>query len=212
VAFRGKSGVGVAAPVRRAGQARVLRIIGGSWRGRKLRFPASDGLRPTPDRVRETLFNWLGTRTQGARCLDLFAGSGALGLEALSRGAAHATFVERELTVAHELKARLSEWGAADARVKHTEALAFLGGAASGFDLVFLDPPFDSDLVPRAAALLEHGGWLKPRALIYVEFAARNGAPALPPAWMLLKAKQAGEVGYHLYARAALNAPTPHET
>lgn len=212
MAFRDKSGVGVAAPVRRAGQARVLRIIGGSWRGRKLRFPASDGLRPTPDRVRETLFNWLGTRAQGARCLDLFAGSGALGLEALSRGAAHATFVEREVTVARELQARLLEWGAADARVEHTEALAFLGGAASGFDLVFLDPPFDSDLVPRAAALLEHGGWLTARALIYVEYPARSAAPALPPAWTLLKAKQAGEVGYHLYARAALNAPTPHET
>ena len=212
MAFRDKSGVGVAAPVRRAGQARVLRIIGGSWRGRKLRFPASDGLRPTPDRVRETLFNWLGTRAQGARCLDLFAGSGALGLEALSRGAAHATFVEREVTAARELSARLLEWGAADARVEHTEALAFLGGAASGFDLVFLDPPFDSDLLPRAAALLEQRGWLTPRALIYVEYAARGAAPALPPAWALLKAKQAGEVGYHLYARAALNAPTPHET
>ena len=127
MAFRGKSGVGVAAPVSRAGQARVLRIIGGSWRGRKLRFPASHGLRPTPDRVRETLFNWLGTRAQDSRCLDLFAGSGALGLEALSRGAAHATFVEREVTAARELKARLLEWGAADARVEHTEALAFLG-------------------------------------------------------------------------------------
>jgi 16S rRNA (guanine966-N2)-methyltransferase len=121
--------------------------------------------------------------------------------------------VEREATAARELKARLLEWGAPDARVEHTEALAFLGGAAArAFDLVFLDPPFDSDLVPRAAALLEQRGWLSPRALIYVEYAARSAAPALPPAWTLLKAKQAGEVGYHLYARAALNAPTPHET
>src|SRR5579863_7924066 len=107
----------VAVPVRRAGNARVLRIIGGSWRGRKLRFPANAALRPTPDRVRETLFNWVGARAQGARCLDLFAGSGALGLEALSRGAAHATFVERELTAALDLRTRLAEWGAPDARV-----------------------------------------------------------------------------------------------
>ncbi|GAC1455094.1 MAG: 16S rRNA (guanine(966)-N(2))-methyltransferase RsmD [Steroidobacteraceae bacterium] len=215
MAFRDKSGVGAAAAARRGGQARVLRIIGGAWRGRKLRFPASHGLRPTPDRVRETLFNWLAARAQGARCLDLFAGSGALGLEALSRGAAHATFVERDVTAARELAARLAEWGARDARVERTDALLYLAGAASAataFDLVFLDPPFDSDLLPRAAALLERGGWLKPGGLIYVECAARGAAAPLPPAWTLLKAKQAGEVGYHLYARAALTAPTPHET
>jgi 16S rRNA (guanine966-N2)-methyltransferase len=198
--------------VRRASQARVLRIIGGTWRGRKLRFPASHGLRPTPDRVRETLFNWLGGRVHGSRCLDLFAGSGALGLEALSRGAAHASFVERDVAAARELRARLAEWGAADARVEQADAVTFLTGAASAFDLVFLDPPFDSDLLPRSAALLEHGGWLKPGALIYVEYAARSAAPPLPGAWTALKAKQAGEVGYHLFARAALNASTPHET
>jgi 16S rRNA (guanine966-N2)-methyltransferase len=203
VAFRGKSGVGVAVPVRRAGKARTLRIIGGVWRGRKLRFPATAALRPTPDRVRETLFNWLGTRAPGSRCLDLFAGSGALGLEALSRGAAHATFVERDVAAARELRARLLEWGAQDARVEHTDALAFLAGAASAFDIVFLDPPFDSDLLPRSAALLESGGWLGPGALVYVESAARSAPPALPPGWELLKAKQAGEVGYHLFARAA---------
>jgi 16S rRNA (guanine966-N2)-methyltransferase len=212
VAFRDKSGVGVAVAVRRASQARVLRIIGGTWRGRKLRFPASNGLRPTPDRVRETLFNWLGTSVQGARCLDLFAGSGALGLEALSRGAAHATFVERDVAAARELRARLAEWGAPDARVEHTDALAYLAGAASAFDLVFLDPPFDSGFLPRSAALLERGGWLKPRALVYVEYAARSAAPPLPPTWALLKAKHAGEVGYHLFTRAAQNATTPHET
>jgi 16S rRNA (guanine966-N2)-methyltransferase len=212
VAFRDKPGVGAAAAVRRGGQARILRIIGGTWRGRKLRFPASPALRPTPDRVRETLFNWLGTRAQGSRCLDLFAGSGALGLEALSRGAAHATFVESDAAAARELRARLLEWGAGDARVEHTDALAFLAGAASPFDLVFLDPPFDSQLLPQSAVLLERGGWLRTGALIYVEYAARSAPPALPPAWTLLKAKQAGEVGYHLFARAALNAPSPHET
>ncbi|MBV8221698.1 MAG: 16S rRNA (guanine(966)-N(2))-methyltransferase RsmD, partial [Solirubrobacterales bacterium] len=95
-----------------------MRIIGGAWRGRKLRFAAEAGIRPTPDRVRETLFNWLGPAIAGARCLDLFAGSGALGLEALSRGAAHVTFVEQDATAARELRSRLDEWRAPDAVVE----------------------------------------------------------------------------------------------
>ena len=99
----GKSVSRAAGPARRPGGTRVLRIIGGSWRGRKLRFPASAAIRPTPDRVRETLFNWLGATVSGARCLDLFAGSGALGLEALSRGAAHVTFVEQDAAAVREL-------------------------------------------------------------------------------------------------------------
>src|SRR3984893_4613213 len=104
--FGGKSGSRAAVPVRRAGRARVLRIIGGTWRGRKLRFQASAPTRPTPARVRETLFNWLGARTPGARALDLFAGSGALGLEALSRGASHVTFVEHDEAAGRRLSAR----------------------------------------------------------------------------------------------------------
>jgi 16S rRNA (guanine966-N2)-methyltransferase len=198
-------------PKRSAAQARVLRIIGGMWRGRKLRFPPSPEIRPTPDRVRETLFNWLAPRLPGARCLDLFAGSGALGLESLSRGAAQVTFVERDGAAARELRARLAEWGASGAEVEHGDALRFLGagGAAGGaagargaFDIVFLDPPFDSDFLQRAAERLETGGWLAPGALIYVECAARTGLPPLPPAWTTTKAKQAGEVGYHLLTRA----------
>ncbi len=187
----------------------MLRIIGGMWRGRKLRFPPSPEIRPTPDRVRETLFNWLAARLPGARCLDLFAGSGALGLESLSRGAAHVTFVERDAAAARELRARLSEWGATSAEVEHGDALRFLGsggGAAGGigqpFDIVFLDPPFDSDFLTLAADRLESGGWLAPRALIYVECPARTGLPPLPPTWTATKAKQAGEVGYHLLTRA----------
>ena len=183
----------------------MLRIIGGSWRGRKLRFPPSPEIRPTPDRVRETLFNWLGPRVSGARCLDLFAGSGALGLESLSRGAAHVTFIERDAAAARELNARLSEWGAQGARVEHGDALRFLGTAgghpAGPFDIAFLDPPFDSDFLSRAADLLEKGGFLAPGALIYVECAARSGLPPLPPNWSATKAKQAGEVGYHLLTR-----------
>jgi 16S rRNA (guanine966-N2)-methyltransferase len=186
------------------GQERVLRIIGGRWRGRKLRFPPSPEIRPTPDRVRETLFNWLGPRMAGARCLDLFAGSGALGLESLSRGAAHVTFVERDAAAVRELRARLSEWDAIGAEVEQGDALRFLSGRVSGkpFDIVFLDPPFGSDLLTVAARLLEEGQWLAPSALIYVECAARNGLPALPPNWATTKAKEAGEVGYHLLTRA----------
>ena len=184
-----------------------MRIIGGSWRGRKLRFPPSPEIRPTPDRVRETLFNWLGPRVSGACCLDLFAGSGALGLESLSRGAAQVTFVERDAAAARELSARLSEWGATGARVEHSDALRFLGmasGPASGpFNIAFLDPPFDSDLLSQAADLLEKGALLAPGALIYVECAARKGLPALPPNWSATKTKQAGEVGYHLLTRSS---------
>ena len=180
-----------------------MRIIGGAWRGRKLRFPPTAAIRPTPDRVRETLFNWLGALTQGAACLDLFAGSGALGLEALSRGAVHVTFVEQDAAAARELRARLAEWHAADARVVHTDALDYLAGEARPFDLVFLDPPFDSPLLCRAAALLDARGWLKPGARIYVECPARDGMPPLPGSWRPLRAKRAGEVGYHLLTYAA---------
>ena len=197
-----KSGRHSAAQPRRAAQARLLRIIGGTWRGRKLRFPPSPEIRPTPDRVRETLFNWLATRVSGARCLDLFAGSGALGLESLSRGAAHVTFVERDAAAVRELRARLSEWGATGAQVEQGDALRFLAATGGPFDIVFLDPPFDSDFLTPAAGLLERGQWLAPGALIYVECAARAGLPPLPENWVATKAKQAGEVGYHLLARA----------
>jgi 16S rRNA (guanine966-N2)-methyltransferase len=200
LASAGKSGPGARGAPRRGGNARVLRIIGGTWRGRKLRFPASAEIRPTPDRVRETLFNWLGARTCGARCLDLFAGSGALGLEALSRGAAHVTFVEHDETAARALRARLSEWQARDARVERQDALGFLAGAAQPFDIAFLDPPFGSELLTQAALRLAQGEWLRPGALIYVECAARAGAPPVPGSFGALKAKQAGEVGYYLFA------------
>lgn len=183
----------------------MLRIVGGAWRGRRFRFPAVEQIRPTPDRVRETLFNWLGPGIQRARCLDLFAGSGALGLEALSRGAAHTTFVECVPAAARELSARLQEWGAPNARVVQSDASHYLrtgrADEAGPFDIAFLDPPFGGDLLPAAARLMEEGGWLAAGALIYVEAPAKQALPRLPEAWKSLKAKQAGEVGYHLYER-----------
>ena len=196
-------------PVRRGASARTLRIIGGTWRGRRLRFPASSEIRPTPDRVRETLFNWLAARVPGARCLDLFAGSGALGLEALSRGAAHVTFVERDLAAAHEISARLAEWGAQAASVAHADARRFLERPpAAPFDIVFLDPPFASTLLDEALARLEQAGWLSGDALIYIESPA-GAEPRAPAGWTPVKAKRAGEVGYHLFSRASRG--TDHE-
>ena len=201
MASRAKSAARSRAPAARGADARVLRIIGGSWRGRKLRFPAVELIRPTPDRVRETLFNWLGARVAGARCLDLFAGSGALGLEALSRGAAAVTFVERDASAVRALEATLGAWGAQGARVERADALHFLAGTPQPADVVFLDPPFGADLLGAAAAALESGGWLGDGALVYVECAAREGPPHLPAPWRALKGKRAGEVGYHLYAQ-----------
>jgi 16S rRNA (guanine966-N2)-methyltransferase len=187
----------------------VLRIIAGEWRGRRLRFPDVPAIRPTPDRVRETLFNWLGSRVQGRRGLDLFAGSGALGLEALSRGAASVEFIEQDAAATGALERVLTEWGARAARVRRTDALSFLAGAAQPCDLVFLDPPFDSGLLVPAAQRLESRGWLAPHALVYVECAGRAGLPELPADWQLLRTKRAGDVGYHLFER--IPAQRAHE-
>jgi len=190
----------------RAAQSRVLRIIGGTWRGRRLRFPPQEAIRPTPDRVRETLFNWLGPRVVGKRCLDLFAGSGALGLEALSRGAAQVTFVERDAVAVRELRARLAEWGAVGGHVELMEAVRFLSGSAVPVDIVFLDPPFAAGLLPQVATLLEEKHWLGANALIYVETDASSGLPELPGTWSVTRTKQAGAVGYHLLTRGEAGA------
>jgi 16S rRNA (guanine966-N2)-methyltransferase len=189
----------------RGDRARLLRIIGGTWRGRTWRFPEGD-IRPTPDRVRETLFNWLTPGIAGARCLDLFAGSGALGLEALSRGAARVQFVEKSAGTARHLKQTLALWGgtqAAAAQIHVGDADAFLAAAPEAFDVVFLDPPFAAGLLDRAAARLETAGWLAPGALIYAESAAREGLPPLPPAWIVSRTGRAGAVGYYLLRRTS---------
>jgi 16S rRNA (guanine966-N2)-methyltransferase len=179
----------------------VLRIIAGTWRGRRFRFSAQADIRPTPDRVRETLFNWLRERVHGARCLDLCAGSGALGLEALSRGAARVHFVESDTTAVRELRARLIEWGAQGGSVARMDALRYLRTKAEAFDIVFLDPPFAAGLLRVAAQLLEDREWLAPGALIYVESSVRLEIPQLPKSWRLAKASRAGEVAYQLFER-----------
>ena len=180
-----------------------LRIIGGQWRGRKLSFPEVPGLRPTPDRVRETLFNWLAPVISGARCLDLFAGSGALGLEALSRGAAQVVLLDNQTSVVKQLRANLTLLQTAAAEVIKDEALAYLRGAATAFDVVFLDPPYQTDWLPRCIEQLEQGGWLTTHAWIYLEAPAKAGLPTLPKNWRVSRSKTAGEVGYHLVERVA---------
>jgi len=150
--------------------------------------------------VRETLFNWLQPRIDQARVLDLFAGSGALGLESLSRGAAHVTFVEKDRRAAAAIEAVTRDWGQENSRVACAGALEWLAahGAEPPFDIVFLDPPYDSNLLEAAAAAL--AGRLATDARLYLERRARDPLPALPGGWKELRAGRAGEVGYHLFA------------
>lgn len=177
-----------------------VRLVGGTWRGRVLSFPDAPGLRPTPDRVRETLFNWLQPVLPGSHCLDLFAGTGALGFEALSRGAASVTLVEQSRPVAEQLRQNARLLGATDARIEQCDALSFLQRpVARPFDVVFLDPPFHQGLVGRAVAVLSRPGVLSSSAFVYVESGADEPAPETPPAWALHREKQAGQVAYRLF-------------
>jgi 16S rRNA (guanine966-N2)-methyltransferase len=200
------------AGARRPGAAGELRVIGGEWRGRKIRFPPVPAIRPTPDRVRETVFNWLQPVIAGSRCLDLYAGSGALGLEALSRGAAQVVFVDVEAAVTRHLAATLDALACSRGQVVRSEARRFL--AATGehkdrpFDIVFLDPPFAEPVLADTCDALARGGWLNPDARIYLESPAAAGVPALPAGWTLLRSKRAGEVGYHLARRDGTDTTT----
>jgi 16S rRNA (guanine966-N2)-methyltransferase len=192
------------APLKRSAPGRypgTIRIIGGTWRSRRLNVPVADGLRPTPDRVRETLFNWLAPHLPGARCLDLFSGTGALCLEALSRGAGEVVMVEKAAHVAEALRANLEQLRAENARVVCTDATEFLARPHEPFDIVFLDPPFRSDLIARCSVLLAERQWLRPGGLVYVEAPARMQPLPIPKVWEMVRSKTAGEVGYHL-ARA----------
>jgi 16S rRNA (guanine966-N2)-methyltransferase len=179
----------------------TLRIIGGEWRGRRIRFPGKGGIRPTPDRVRETLFNWLAAAVPGSLCLDLFAGSGALGLEALSRGARAVTFVEQDRENAARLSETVKLLAPGRARVVQADALAWLSGTPEAHDIAFLDPPFDAGLMAESLRLLDEGGWLQPAAFVYLEMPAAEGKPAMPAHWTLHRSGRAGAVGYHLALR-----------
>ena len=177
-----------------------VRIIAGRWRGRRVALAPGAGTRPTSDRVRETLFNWLMPVIEGARCLDLFAGTGALGIEALSRGAAEVWFVEQSQDVVEQLQISLVELGAENDRLVVADALSFLSGRPRAFDIVFLDPPFQGLDIENLCTLLE-GGWLAPGARIYLELSRQQELPALPPNWRVVREKTAGHVRFALAER-----------
>lgn len=186
-----------------------LRIIGGQWRGTKLIFPDVFAIRPTPDRVRETLFNWLQMEIVASRCLDLFAGSGALGLEALSRGASTTTFVDREPKITRYLSETLARLNCSQGTVQTMDAIQYLQQPVTPYDIVFLDPPFAASagqqLLSQLFNQIETRGWLSPSAHIYIECPSDMGSPdslsQWPANWLLQKSKHAGQVGYHLARR-----------
>lgn len=196
--------------------AQEVRLIGGGWKRTPLPVPVSAGLRPTPARVRETLFNWLGQDLSGWRVLDAFAGTGALGLEAASRGADRVTLLERDVALVRSLKKvvqRLTQGTSAQPgqriEVLQTDALDWMRGARESFDLVFLDPPFDEGLfdaaLDEACACVPEGGWIYAEAPHALDQAA--GAGEGGPAWFgklsLHRHGQAGAVHFHLFQRAA---------
>lgn len=177
-----------------------LRIIGGQWRSRKLPIHDLEGLRPTTDRVRETLFNWLAPYLAGARVLDCFAGSGALSLEALSRYADFAQQFEMQASAAKQLKDNLRTLDCNKGNVTQGDSLKLLASSPEeAFDIVFIDPPFNKDLVNQTLSLLEQNHWLNDDALIYIETETQHGQLSIPATWTLLKEKKAGQVNYRLY-------------
>lgn len=177
-----------------------LRIIGGSLRGSRIDVADMEGLRPTSDRIRETLFNWLSPMIEGSCCLDLFAGTGALGIEARSRGARECVFVERDRDQARQLEATLARLKLSAYSVVNADAMDWLAHAAKPFDLVFLDPPFSGGLWAEAARKLESNGWLAANAWIYVE-APQGAVIELPANWGAHREGQAGGVRFALYRR-----------
>ncbi|AWL10858.1 16S rRNA (guanine(966)-N(2))-methyltransferase [Saliniradius amylolyticus] len=179
-----------------------IRIISGQWRGRKLPVLDHEGLRPTTDRNKETLFNWLAPYLADSRCLDGFAGSGSLGLEALSRHAAQVVFVEKHKAAAMQIQKNCQtlKLSPEQAQVRQTDLLSYLQGKEQPFDLVFLDPPFERNLLPTAIEALDQHQWLSPEALIYVE-SEQDLNLDWPEHWQLLKQKQAGQVVYRLFQR-----------
>lgn len=180
-----------------------LRIIGGEFRRRQLPVLDSPGLRPTPDRVRETLFNWLGQQLYGQQVLDLFAGTGSLGIEAVSRGAACVDFVERDPRVAAQLSTNLASLNITASAVHVNDVQAYLTRPAKPYTLVFLDPPFHQQLADPCCSALEAGGWLSEDAIIYLE-TETSLSPNVPANWQLHRETQAGESTARLYQRYPL--------
>lgn len=176
-----------------------VRIIGGQWRGRSLPVLTTTSIRPTPNRIRETLFNWLAPTIRGARCLDVFAGSGALGFEALSRGAVYAAMLDSSPKTITQLQNNIHAFQATQYAIAlHATIPNYIPHFQQPFDIVFLDPPFHQNMLPIALAWLETHHLLAPNALIYLEAEKQFSLTDLPTHWQLLKEKQAGEVKYGL--------------
>jgi 16S rRNA (guanine(966)-N(2))-methyltransferase RsmD len=176
-----------------AKQHNQVRIIGGEWRRRLLRFSSAADLRPTPDRVRETVFNWLGQTLEGKQCLDLFAGSGALGFEAASRAAGQVVMVEHDRVAFAALLANVEALKADNIELQCQDALNFLGSDRRRFDVVFLDPPYQQGLLPQLLAKI--GPHLAAGALVYLE---SDQLPQIPPAYRIARRSRAGQVNYLL--------------
>ncbi len=180
-----------------------LRIIGGGWRSRRIQFIDSPKIRPTPDRVRETLFNWLATNISGASCLDLFAGSGALGFEAMSRGADKVVLVEEDARIAAMLKEQKDQFNAQMIEIRNQDALHYLQNENQQYDVIFLDPPFDSDLLEKVIPMILKQQFLNTNGLIYVESAVQQkdikNLELLLETLSCIHEKVSGEVRYALY-------------
>ena len=185
--------------------ANKLRIIAGNWRSRNIHFNDAPGLRPTPARVRETVFNWLNYDIIGSRCLDLYAGSGALSFEAASRGAKAVVQVENNPQTCRTLKENAVTLAADHIKLVQADVFKFLAGDAQAFDIVFIDPPFHQGLALQTCHWLEDKQWLSPHAKIYLEAESSLKLDDFPTGWQLLKSKVAGDVGYHLLQRNAVS-------
>lgn len=178
-----------------------LRIIGGKWRSRIISFVELEGLRPTPDRVRETLFNWLHDDVPEAQCLDLFAGSGALGFEAASRGARRVTMVDNSNAVCKTIQENIIRLSADSVEIVTLDAVHYLENNKRQYDVVFVDPPYTLNILPQILLLLEQKKSLSENAKIYLEHDVKHQFPELPENWQVLKNKTAGQVSYYLIDR-----------
>ena len=178
-----------------------LRIIAGQWRSRKLAFPDQQTLRPTPDRVREALFNWLQAELAGSICLDLFAGSGSLGFEAASRGAKRVVMVEKNRKAASLINQNRARLEADMTEVVNADAITWLSSNQQVFDIVFLDPPYRADVLSQCCDLLENGKNLAENAKIYIEHALGDDVIDIPVGWQCTRSRNAGQVSYKLYSR-----------
>lgn len=178
-----------------------VRIISGLWRGRKLPVHDAEGLRPTTDRVKETLFNWLAQDIPHAKCLDLFAGSGGLGFESASRQAEKVTMLEMNSQAFAQLKSNIASLNATNIEAVNTDSLTFLRQPGEAYDVVFIDPPFRQGLLQQSVALLEENGWLADNAMIYIECEKELAVADLPTNWSLYREKNAGQVCYRLFER-----------